>query len=467
MTDRAILRIRVVLVLALLAIAGRQLYVQLIAAPTISAVPTNPRRHLAAAGRGRILASDGPPLERTVSGVRVYSMHGAAAQLIGYDSVRYGTSGIEDAYNAALEPATRSGDPFAQWQALVDAFQGKPASVHGADVITTISPTITRVLAEQLSRYPRGAGVVLDARTGAVLAMVSQPTFDPNTIDTTFAKTVLLKQSPLLNRAIDGEYPPGSTFKILTASAAIDSGTFTPQSHFYDPGYLHIGSFTLHDNEGEATGSQTLTGAFALSSNVDFARVGMKLGVDTFYEYLHRFDVGASLDFQLPATVSHIPDPKDLSDGELAQLAFGQGALTVSPLQMALIAAAVANGGKEPRPYVVRDVLRDGVHVGTVTPSTLAIPITADTAAAVTKMMVAVVKFGTGTTAALPGVTVAGKTGTATNPLGRPHSWFVCFAPADAPRVVVAVVVENAGYGATVAAPIARAVLASALKVVR
>lgn len=464
MTDRAILRIRFALVLALLAIAGRQLYVQLVEAPQISAVATNPRRHIADTGRGRILASDGTALAQTVSGVRVYPLRGALAQLIGYDSVRYGTSGIEDAYNAALEPATRSGDSFAQWQALINAFEGKRKSAHGADVITTLSPQITRVLAAQLSQYPRAAGVVLDARTGAVLAMVSQPTFDPNTIDSTFAQIAQRKQSPLLNRALDGLYPPGSTFKILTASAAIDSGTYALDSSFYDPGYLRIGNFTFHDNEGEATGSQTLVGAFALSSNVDFARIGIKLGVTTFYDYLHRFGVGESLDFQLPATISRVPNPKDLTDGELAQLAFGQGALAVSPLQMAVLAAAVANGGKEPRPYVVRDVVRDGVHMGQVSPSTLAIPMTADTAAAVTKMMVAVVKYGTGTAAALPGVTVAGKTGTATNPFGRAHSWFVCFAPAQAPRFVVAVVVENAGYGATVAAPIARNVLAAALK---
>jgi peptidoglycan glycosyltransferase len=145
-------------------------------------------------------------------------------------------------------------------------------------------------------------------------------------------------------------------------------------------------------------------------------------------------------------------------------MGFGQGALLVTPLQMALIGATIADGGAEPRPYVVRQVVRDGLALSVSTTGTLANPVSAETAANVTKMMVAVVQSGTGTPAQLPHVAVAGKTGTATNPLGRSHSWFVCFAPADHPRIAVSVLVENVGYGATYAAPIAREVLRTALE---
>ena len=235
-------------------------------------------------------------------------------------------------------------------------------------------------------------------------------------------------------------------------------------SHFDDPGYLTIGDTTLHDNEGEATGYTDLTTAFALSSNVDFGQIALKLGVDGFYEYLRRWGIGDSLDFQIPAQESRVPPQAGIVPGELAQMGFGQGALLMTPLQMALIGATIANGGDEPRPFIVRQVVRDGVPATVSATSTLANPVSGETAANVTAMMVAVVQRGTGTPARLPHVSVAGKTGTATNPLGRSHSWFVAFAPADHPRVAVAIVVENVGYGATYAAPIARDVLRTALE---
>ena len=159
-----------------------------------------------------------------------------------------------------------------------------------------------------------------------------------------------------------------------------------------------------------------------------------------------------------------MPPQAGIVPGELAQMGFGQGALLMTPLQMALIGATIANGGDEPRPYIVRQVVRDGVAATVSATSTLANPVSEETAANVTAMMVAVVERGTGTPARLPHVSVAGKTGTATNPLGRSHSWFVAFAPADHPRVAVAIVVENVGYGATYAAPIVRDVLRTALE---
>jgi penicillin-binding protein A len=463
-TNRAIRRVATLFALLFAGLAIRQAYVQLIAAPSIAQRPGNPRNALPDANRGRILASDGTVLAQTVSGKREYPLGPQTAALVGYVSQRYGTSGIEAAFDRALSPPSSSGDPLAQLQAIGDALHGNAPVEPGADVVTTIAPAVQATLYSSLSQYERAAGVVLDPRTGAVLALASVPSFDPNEFDAQFPALRGDPRAPLLDRALDGLYPPGSTFKIFTAAAALDSGTVTLDSRFEDPGYLQIGNFTLHDNESEATGDADLTTAFALSSNVDFAQVALKLGVDAFYDYLDRWEIGDSLDFQLPAENSHVPPRSEIVPGELAQMGFGQGALLVSPLQMALIGATIANAGAEPRPYVVRQVVRDGIPASLSAAATLANPVSSDTAAKVTKMMIAVVERGTGTPARLPGIVVAGKTGTATNPLGRSHAWFVAFAPAGHPRVVVAIVVENVGYGATYAAPVARDVLRTALE---
>lgn len=464
MTGATVSRLGALFAILFAMLVVRQAYVQLIAGPDIAANPYNPRHALLGAHRGRILASDGTILAQTAGNKRTYPLGASLAQTVGYVSERYGTSGLEDAYDRALTPPDTTGDTGAQIGQILEAFSGKSSVSQGADVVTTLEPAIQNELYSLLSQYSRAAGVVLDPRTGAVLALASVPAFDPNALTADFASLVHDESSPLLNRGINGLYPPGSTFKMVTAGAALDSGTVTMQSTFEDPGYLTIGNFTLHDDESEATGTQDLTGAFALSSNVDFGQIAMKMGTDTFYRYLDRWGIGSSLDFQLPASRAHVPAAASVLPGELAQMGFGQGALLVSPLQMALVGATIADGGSEPRPYIVRQVTWPGGGASSYGPSELASPISADTAQNVKKMMIAVVQRGTGTSAQLPGVTVAGKTGTATNPAGAAHSWFVCFAPAENPRVVVAVIVENGGYGAAVAAPIARNVLRTALQ---
>jgi peptidoglycan glycosyltransferase len=467
MTNRAIRSLSVMFVVLFLVLAIRQIYVQIVAASAIASRPQNPRLALLDVGRGRVLATDGTVLAASQGGRRVYAMGPALAQTLGYVSVRYGTSGIEAAFDRALTPPDTSGDPVAQFDAIRAALSGESVVSRGADVVTTIVPPVQQQLYDELSRYPRAAGIVLDPRSGALLAIASVPSYDPNDIDAKFSQLTGDRSSPLLNRALDGLYPPGSTFKIFTAAAALDNGTVTMDSQFEDPGYLVIGNFVLHDNESEATGYADLTKAFALSSNVDFAQIALKLGVDAFYEYLARWGIGDSLDFQLPAASASVPPKEGIVPGELAQMGFGQGALLMTPLQMGLIAATIANAGAAPRPFVVRQIVRDGVPASIYSSGTLANPVSAESAAKVTQMMIAVVSRGTGTPAQLPHVTVAGKTGTATNPLGRSHAWFVCFAPAEHPRVAVAVMVENVGYGATYAAPIARDVLRTALENVR
>jgi peptidoglycan glycosyltransferase len=302
----------------------------------------------------------------------------------------------------------------------------------------------------------------MDPRSGAVLALAATPTFDPNALDKDWADLIADPDAPLLDRSTSGLYPPGSTFKIVTASDALQAGLVTPSTVFVDTGGLRVGSFTVHNDQNEVTGRQTLTGAFALSSNVDFAAVALKIGVDLWFEDAARWGLGAPVNFDLPVARDRLPAPAEVSPSILAQMGFGQASLLMTPLRMALVAATIADGGRTPRPYVVRSIAGSETQLATQ-PEQLAAPLDAVTANEVRDMMVAVVQHGTGTSAALPGVTVAGKTGTATNPHGAAHSWFVAFAPADAPRVVVAVLVENAGYGAAVAAPIAREVLRVAL----
>ncbi len=464
MINTTIRRFASLVLLCFLALAGRLWYVEITEGPAISSHSSNPRHVALQAGRGRVLATDGTLLAYSDGDRRVYPFGAELAHSVGYVSSRYGASGIEDAYDQALSPPDISGDPLGQLEEIRAAIEGHAAMLHGDDVVTTIVPAIEGELYRRLSRYERAAGIVLDPHTGAVLAIASVPSFDPSAIDDEFSALSIDPMSPLLSRATQGLYPPGSTFKMFTASAALDSGAVTPDSRFEDPGYLVIGNAVLHDNEGEATGDQDVTTAFALSSNVDFGQIALKTGLDTFYEYLQRFGIGAPLDFQIPASSSEVPPKDDVTAGELAQMGFGQGELAVTPLQMALIAATIANGGDEPRPYIVRQIRRGNVVLSAFPAGTLASPISADTADEVKNMMIAVVERGTGTVASLPGVTVAGKTGTATNPHGQPHSWFVCFAPAENPRAVVAIVVENAGYGAAVAAPVARDVLAIALE---
>jgi penicillin-binding protein A len=462
-TNRGIERLWAMFVLLFLVLALRLAYVMLVEGPAIAAKPYNPRHQALDEYRGRILATNGDVLAENVGSRRRYPLGASLAQTVGYVSPRYGTSGIEDAYDRALTPPQGGGDPAAQVQELRAAFAGKTVIPRGDDLITTIVPAIQDELYARLSLYRRGAGVVLDPSTGAVLAMASVPSFDPNDLGAEFSSLASDDQSPLLNRAIDGLYPPGSTFKIFTAGAALESGAVTMQSTFEDPGYYQIGTFTLHDNESEATGYQDVTGAFALSSNVDFGQIALKMGTDTFYDQLAKWGIGDSLEFQLPAARAQLPDKSTIVPGELAQMGFGQGALLASPLQMALITATVANGGSMPRPYIVRQIVRGNSVIAQTPVETLVTPISSQTADDERHMMIAVVQRGTGTSAQIRGVQVAGKTGTATNPHGAADSWFVCFAPAMHPRYVVAVVVENAGYGAAVAAPIARDVLVTAL----
>lgn len=424
----------------------------------------NPRSHADPAHLGAILARDGTVLAQSTGGVRAYPFGPALAQTVGYASSRYGASGLESAYAEILSGAGDDTGLAERVRELLDRRSHSTVARRGR-VVTAISPAIQAELWRRLSAFPRAAGVVLDPRNGDVLAMASVPSFEPTGIDGRFQTLSSDPASALLNRAADGLYPPGSTFKIVTAATALEDKVFTVESVFADPGYFAVDGFRVRNDRGEITGEQTLAGAFMLSSNVDFAQIGLKLGTKRFFDGMRAFGVGAPLRFPIEAASDRYSPEDAVSDSMLAQYAFGQADLLVSPLRMALITAAIAGGGVEFAPRLVLETVSAGGTVKDVKPAVLARPVSAATALAMQRMMVGVVTQGTGTAAAVPGIFVAGKTGTATNPHGAPHSWFVAFAPADAPRVAVAVVVENGGYGGAVAAPIVRSVIEAALTV--
>ena len=261
-----------------------------------------------------------------------------------------------------------------------------------------------------------------------------------------------------------GLYPPGSVFKIIVAGAALQTGTVTPQTQFTDTGTYLAGGYIVNNYGGEKYGTHTFTQAFANSINTTFAKVGVQLGASTLSTFASDFGFGKTPPWTLGGSASVFPNPASMDKAHVAQAAFGQGQVLSTPLEIALSACAVANGGTVMKPYVVDQEQDANAKVLDKTkPQSWLQPITSATAATLRDLMVQVVKNGTGTSAALSGVQVAGKTGTAEVATGQPHAWFAGFAPADSPRVVVAVIVENGGTGGSVAAPIARQVIAAAL----
>ncbi len=457
-----ILHLAIAFIVLFVLLAGQEIRVQLIERARINAHAGNPRRSLTNELRGALLDARGVPLAQSKAGKRTYAAGAALAQLVGYSSPVYGESGLEAALDSILSPQDDTSANAADVAGFFRPAAGKTGQT-GGDVVLTLRADIAAVVDRALPDDIRGAAIVMDPRNGAILAAVNRPTFDPNALAAQWKSLRGSAQSPLLDRALAGLYPPGSTFKIVTASAALDTGTVSPSDTFSDPGYFDVSGFRIHNAENEVTGTQNFTGAFALSSNVDFAQIGLKLGLDGYYDYLHRFHVGDEPGLAVPTTLDEVPPKASIVPSELAQMAFGQGGLAVTPLRMALVASTIANAGVMMRPQLVKEFRVSGRQPLSVPATRWERVLSEPTAAKLRDMMIAVVRFGTGSAARMAHVTVAGKTGTATHPGARPHAWFVCFAPAERPRLVVAVIVEDAGYGGVVSAPIARKILEGSL----
>ena len=404
--------------------------------------------------------------------LRTYPKGPLYADVTGYFSFTYGSTGIERSYNDFL---SGSSDKLF-YRRLTDIITGR--SAQGASVQLTINAKAQQAAAKALGGQ-RGAVVALDPKTGAILAMVTSPTYDPNLlsshdltkVQSSFTKLSKDAAQPLLNRAINGNlYPPGSTFKLVDTAAALESGKYTEDSVLPGPARLRLpgtDSYLPNDWPGNCGPNDkvSLKRALTISCNTAYASLGMRLGQDTLRSMATKFGFGQSL--SIPMSVTPSVFPGELNKPQLAQSAIGQFDVRATPLQMAMVSAAIANGGDEMKPYLVQSVRDKNLDViQTTDAKEFSTPVSEDTAKTLTNMMESVVSEGTGTNAAIPGIKVAGKTGTAEHGQGRNADvWFTGFAPADNPKVAVAVLVENGGTvgqeasGGLVAAPIAKQVM--------
>jgi peptidoglycan glycosyltransferase len=478
-------RLATVVTIMFLALMMGATWVQFVQAPSLNADQRNVRTLYREFGnfRGPIVAggeaiASSTPVDDSYGYQRSYANGPLYAPVTGFYSIVYRRSGIEEWFNTELNGSADS----LFYERLQDLVTGR--QTRGASVELTIDPVVQQAAWDALGDQT-GAVVAIDPTTGAILAMVSKPSFDPNVLASHDLAAVraawesLLADpgDPMVNRAIAGDtYPPGSTFKLVTAAAALESG-LTADTPVAAPAELLLPqtSTTLRNFGGSAcspTGAMTLADALRISCNTAFAQIGLDLGDDALRTQAEAFGFGSPLNVPMKVTESRFPADPDAPQTALS--AIGQYEVRVTPLQVAMVSAAIANDGVQMTPYLVQAVRSQDLTVVSQTePSELARPISAGTAEQLRSMMVGVVENGTGRSARISGVTVAGKTGTAqTTDDVPPHAWFTAFAPADAgatPRVAVAVVVEHGGSmgneatGGAVAAPIARAVIEAAL----
>lgn len=401
---------------------------------------------------------------------RTYVNGAVYAPITGFYSLIYGATGLERSANDIL-----SGDDARFFvDRLQQLFAGRKST--GGTVRLTINKA-AQTAAYQALRGRPGAVVAIDPRTGAILAMVSSPSFDPQqlapndptSVRQTYDKLLNNDSEPMLNRAIARNYPPGSTFKLITAAAALASGNYTPETMLPGPATYQLPNSNklLRNWQGGACapgGQLTLRRALEVSCNTAFAWLGNQLGADALRAMAEQFGFEHSFSLPMVAAASRFPSNPD--PAQIAMSAIGQFDVRASALQMALIAAAIANDGRLMQPYLIRDILGPDLAIlETTKPTEYGTPLSTTVARTLASMMVSVVQQGTGSNARIDGVRVGGKTGTAESGTDAPpHAWFTAFAPG----IAVAVVIENGGgatevSGNALAAPVARAVLRAVL----
>ena len=450
---------------------------QVVQADDLRSDPRNPRPALSERGkeRGVIVTTDGTIVAESVQRSdqrdfeRVYPFGEVFAHAVGYTSFRFGNTGLEAVY--ADELRSRRDLTISDLLAAVLGRDLRPESIE-----ITIDPELQLAAFEALGRN-RGAVIALDPRTGAVLALVSKPSFDPEALtadnSAEYRESLLNDETrPLIDRSTEELFPPGSTFKTVVTATAIDTGFAEPSTVFDDPTELALpGSTATISNFDDRPCSDgptaTLLQAFVRSCNTIFGDLAMRLGAEEIGITSEALGFNQDLDFawSVPEAVWPTEDLVD-DPAALAQSGIGERDVRATPLHMALVAATIANGGVTPDPYIVQRVFdADGRTVEETTPSELGRAMAPETASLLAQMMERVVTGGTGRRAAVPEVRVAGKTGTASSPSGFPHSWFIGFAPVDAPSIAIAVLVEGSpeagenASGGTVAAPIASDVI--------
>jgi penicillin-binding protein A len=463
-----------VFVAGFVALVGMLAYWQVYARESLANNPENglQTQRAVQTPRGLILAGDGETVlarsvkRRTAGGPvydRFYPQGEAFSNVVGYWSTKYGATGIEIGENSNLsgtaEPATLDG--------LINQMTGGPQP--GNNVVLTLDPELQRVAHEGLaaSVTGRGAVVAVNPENGEILAMASNPSFDPNGIDQSFPELSRDPDSPLVNRAVQSLYPPGSTFKVITAAAALEAG-MSPSQQFVDDGTYELPGYTVHNYKGREYGRVTFTESLVFSINAIFAKIAVEeIGARALAQKAYDFGFDDPYEgFSLPVSESNLGlPPSEWTPGTTAQTAFGQGQTSSNAFEMALVAAAIANDGEMMEPRLVREIRSpDGIILDRPTPSVRHEPLSASSAQALNEMMQKVVTEGGLTVAEVPGVEVAGKTGTAESGNGPPHSWWITFAPADDPQIAVCAMVENGGEGDDAALPIADRVVEAYLK---
>jgi peptidoglycan glycosyltransferase len=466
-------RLTLVIAIAFLVTSVGVGYWSIVAASDLNSDPFNPRLLAAVRDRprGKIVDSSGRALADSVKVGEAYRRRysdRSLAQVIGYASFKYGASGAEAAYQEALigrDPA----DLVGQWKARYLGERTEPGSV-----VLGLDPKVQQAAVTALAGR-RGAIVALDPKTGRILASVSLPSYDANALvdpqqqDIAWAQLTDAKDRPLINRVAQGLYPPGSTMKIITAAAALESGFDPNQKIRVDDPYQadrSWGDYYVRSSSG-SHGEFDMSLAFQRSENIYFAKVGLTIGAQKLADMAKKFGIGHAPPVDLPAAKGQLSNDGSIARPTLlADTSYGQGELLTSPLQMAIVAATVGNHGVQIQPHYATEI-RDpsGGILRTVGGAAGDQIVSAATAAKLTTYLVQAVEapgaFAFG--AKIAGVHVAGKTGTAETPSGSPHGWFVGFAPAEDPQVAVAVIIENAGQGGVDAAPLGGAVMRAVL----
>jgi peptidoglycan glycosyltransferase len=430
--------------------------------------------------RGPILIGSTPIAQSKASNdrfqyQRTYASGPVYAPVTGYYSYLYGRAGIELTQNSELNGS----DPSMAFRRVIDVITNRRQ--QGASVTCTLNAAAQQAAYAGLAGKT-GAVVALEPKTGRVLALATRPSYDPtelashdlDKVGAAWKKLNEAESKPMSNRAIKELYPPGSTFKLVTAAAALSSGKYTPETKVHSPAELPLPQTTVplvNENGQNCGGSNdaTLTIALRYSCNTAFGSIGLELKADALAEQAAKFGFGERQLPELGAVASQFPG--DPNEPQTAQSAIGQFDVRATPLQMAMVAAGIANKGSVMKPYLVQNVkTADLKTVSETKPEELHQAVTPEVAAQLTQMMVDVVANGTGKPGRIDGVQVAGKTGTAqTSPDRPPFAWFTAFAPANDPKIAVAVMIEDANIprndiaGGTLAAPIAKRVIEAVL----
>lgn len=408
--------------------------------------------------RGEILSADGEILAKTVvdgdgNETREYPFGDVFSHVVGRFSK--GKTGIEETENIRLL-TTNINSIEVMYSDLV----GEKSP--GDNVVTTLDTRLQQIAYDALGDN-RGAVVVMEPSTGKILAMVSKPTYDPNKVDELWEDLIAddEEESPLINRATQGLYPPGSTFKVLTALEYIRENPSYEKYKYDCDGSVEYDDMTIHCYNNKSHGDLDLELSFAKSCNTSFASIGKDLDISRFHDLCESFLFNNNLSIDLENNASSFTLQKGVSGvKEAMQTAIGQGNTLITPLHNAMIAATVANGGVMMQPYVVDHIENaEGAIVKKYSPEIETKPMTPKEAEALSKMMRLVVTDGTATKLDNLKVEAAGKTGSADHGEGKAHAWFIGFAPYDDPQIAVSVIVESVGTGSDYAVPIAKKIL--------